>query len=202
MKPLGQRIAISQKDEITMMKSWLTERGQEVPMDHGRGMMMVQGAMMEPMPSMLTPAQMAALGRQKTLSGTIRPRALVCIDQRAWREAPLYTLNGHRVLAVSGIADPRPFYEMLRAAEAELTGVLEYPDHYSYTSADWQRIVRSARNADMVVTTEKDLIKLERFPFVRDFLYALRLEVAMGKDEGRLLEMIIGDAQAPLAVHA
>lgn len=61
MKLLGQRIAISQRDEIKMMKSWLTERGQEVPMDHGRGMMMVQGAMMEPMPGMLTPAQMAAL---------------------------------------------------------------------------------------------------------------------------------------------
>lgn len=150
----------------------------------------------------LTPAQMTKLGRRKTLSGTIRPRALVCLDQGAWREAPLYTLSGRRVLAVSGIANPRPFYEMLRAAEADLTGVLEYPDHYSYTSADWQRIVRSARTADMVVTTEKDLIKLERFPFVRDFLYALRLEVAMGKDEGQLLEMIIGDAQAPLAVHA
>jgi uncharacterized protein (DUF305 family) len=61
MKLLGQRIAISQKDEITMMKSWLTERGQEVPMDHGRGMMMVQGAMMDPMPGMLAPAQMTAL---------------------------------------------------------------------------------------------------------------------------------------------
>ncbi len=150
----------------------------------------------------LTPAQMIKLGRRKVLAGTIRPRALVCLDQGTWREAPLYTLSGRRVLAVSGIANPRPFYEMLRAAEADLTGVLEYPDHYSYTSADWQRIARSARTADMVVTTEKDLIKLERFPFVRDFLYALRLEVAMDKDEGRLLEMIIGDAPAPLAVHA
>ena len=72
-------------------------------------------------------------------------------------------------------------------AEAELTGVLEYPDHYSYTLADWQRIARSAQNADMVVTTEKDLVKLERFPFVRDSLYALRLEVRWIEDEDRLL---------------
>jgi len=61
MKLLGQRIAISQKDEIKTMKTWLADRGEEVPMDHGRGMMMVHGAMMDPMPGMLTPAQMTAL---------------------------------------------------------------------------------------------------------------------------------------------
>jgi tetraacyldisaccharide-1-P 4'-kinase len=53
----------------------------------------------------------------------------------------------------------------------------------------------------MVVTTEKDLVKLERFPFVRDFLYALRLEVRMDEDQDRLLEMIIGGEQSPLAAH-
>lgn len=152
-------------------------------------------------PSAITPAQMAEFRRCKILTGRIRPRTLVHHDQGAWREVPLDALTGRRVLAVSGIADARSFYEMLRQAEAELTGVLEYPDHYSYTLADWQRIARSAQNADMVVTTEKDLVKLERFPFVRDFLYALRLEVRMDEDQDRLLEMIIGGERSPLAAH-
>jgi len=152
--------------------------------------------------SAITPAQMAAFGRRKIFTGRIRPRTLVHHDQGVWREVALDTLAGRRVLAVSGIADGRAFYEMLRQAEAELTGVLEYPDHHSYTLADWQRIARSAQNADMVVTTEKDLVKLERFPFVRDFLYALRLEVRMDEDQDRLLEMIIGGLRSPLAAHA
>jgi uncharacterized protein (DUF305 family) len=61
MKRLGQRIEVSQRDEITMMKTWLADRGAEVPMDHGHGMMMMAGAMMGPMPGMLTPDQMTAL---------------------------------------------------------------------------------------------------------------------------------------------
>lgn len=151
--------------------------------------------------SALTPAQMTALSRRKIFTGRIRPRTLVQHDQGTWREVPLDTIAGRRVLAVSGIADGRAFYEMLRQAEAELTGVLEYPDHYSYTLADWQRITRLAQTADMVVTTEKDLVKLERFPFVRGFLYALRLEVQMDEDHDRLLEMIIGGERSPLAAH-
>ena len=48
-----------------MMKTWLTDRGEEVPMDHGHGQMMMGGAMMTAMPGMLTPAQMAALEKAR-----------------------------------------------------------------------------------------------------------------------------------------
>ena len=50
---LAQKIDISQRDEIAMMKSWLQERRQAVPDDaHSRAMMMA---------GMLTPAQLAQL---------------------------------------------------------------------------------------------------------------------------------------------
>jgi uncharacterized protein (DUF305 family) len=48
-----------------MMRTWLTDRGLDVPMDHGHGMMMMNGAMMAPMPGMLTPAQMTALEKAR-----------------------------------------------------------------------------------------------------------------------------------------
>jgi uncharacterized protein (DUF305 family) len=55
MKLLGQRIAVSQADEMDMMRSWLRARGQEIPSEHAHhtheGMM----------PGMLTPEQMAEL---------------------------------------------------------------------------------------------------------------------------------------------
>jgi uncharacterized protein (DUF305 family) len=61
LRQFAQRLAISQTDEIKMMKAWLADHGAEVPMDHGRGMTMMAGKMMEPMPGMLTTEQMSAL---------------------------------------------------------------------------------------------------------------------------------------------
>ena len=59
MKRLGQRIAVSQADEIDMMRTWLTKRGQELPSEHAHHM---PGGMM---PGMLSEAQMAELAAAK-----------------------------------------------------------------------------------------------------------------------------------------
>ncbi len=59
MKRLGQRISVSQADEINMMRSWLTKRGQELPSEHAHHM---PGGMM---PGMLSDAQMAELAAAK-----------------------------------------------------------------------------------------------------------------------------------------
>jgi uncharacterized protein (DUF305 family) len=56
MRQLGQRIALSQADEITMMKRWLETRHQEVPGPHA---MHMHGAML--MPGMLTAEEMERL---------------------------------------------------------------------------------------------------------------------------------------------
>lgn len=129
----------------------------------------------------------------------LRPRALVEGGQAGWIETSP-TLTGRRVVAVSGLANPSGFYRMLRGLDVDLVGVLEYPDHHAYTSRDWQSIVAATRDGAVLVTTEKDLVKLERFPFQRESLYALRLEVAMDlDDEARLLAMIIGENGRPRA---
>jgi tetraacyldisaccharide 4'-kinase len=138
----------------------------------------------------LSEKQMRALGGRPTLHARVRPRAL--ISPGDWRESrPV--LAGRRVLAVSGIADPSSFHAMLGDLEADLVDLLQYPDHHPYSRGDWQGIVAAARNADLVVTTEKDLIKLERFPFARDSLYALRVEASMSDEDARALdELILG----------
>jgi tetraacyldisaccharide 4'-kinase len=151
-------------------------------------------------PGALGAREMAALARRPVLQAVLRPRSLVTVEHGRWFEVPL-ELAGRRVLAVSGLADPRGFYAMLRGADADLMGVLEYPDHFRYALADWQEIVDASRNADMVVTTEKDLVKLEQFPFARNSLYALRLEVAMSAQDARALdELVIGEALKRRAV--
>ncbi len=56
IRKLGQRIAVSQADEIRMMKHWLETRGEEAP--GGHAMHMHGGALM---PGMLAPEEMAGL---------------------------------------------------------------------------------------------------------------------------------------------
>lgn len=56
MRQLGARIAISQEDEIRMMRDWLEARGQDVPAEHAHH---AEGAPL--MPGMLTPEEMSAL---------------------------------------------------------------------------------------------------------------------------------------------
>ncbi len=59
MKMLGQRISVSQADEMEMMRTWLRARGQEVPSEHAHHTH--EGFM----PGMLTAEQMAELAAAK-----------------------------------------------------------------------------------------------------------------------------------------
>ncbi|MEY4094747.1 MAG: hypothetical protein RLZZ53_1946 [Acidobacteriota bacterium] len=59
MKRLGLRIQVSQDDEMNMMRTWLKERGQEIPGPHAHHM---PGGFM---PGMLTAEEMATLGAAK-----------------------------------------------------------------------------------------------------------------------------------------
>ena len=103
------------------------------------------------------------------------PTALVESDAGRWRELPIGFLSGRHIAAVAGVADPSSFYTALRLWEAQLEEIFEFPDHHLYTRMDWQRISRGARDLELIVTTEKDLVKLEQFPFPRGKLVALRV---------------------------
>ncbi len=120
----------------------------------------------------------------------MRPRALVRADGAEWHESPL-KLEGRRVVAVSGLADSTGFNAMLHELGATVVATLEFPDHHDYTPHDFENLLDTARGADLIVTTEKDLVKLELFPAPGISLYALRLEVSMDpSDEARLFDLI------------
>jgi tetraacyldisaccharide 4'-kinase len=136
------------------------------------------------------PELRAALTTKTILHLTVKPRALVGSWQGAWTESAL-DLKDRRIVAVSGLADPQGFSAMLRGRGAIVTKTLEYPDHYRYSPADWRTILSAAEAAELVVTTEKDLVKLERFSPALATLYAVRLEVVMDEaDEMALLKLV------------
>jgi tetraacyldisaccharide 4'-kinase len=77
-------------------------------------------------------------------------------------------IDSASVVAVAGIARPSGFFSDLRAAGWSIAGELAFGDHHAYSRRDLERIVGLARQqrADLVVTTEKDLVRLLPFrPF-------------------------------------
>ncbi|HWR73120.1 MAG TPA: tetraacyldisaccharide 4'-kinase, partial [Nitrospirota bacterium] len=77
-------------------------------------------------------------------------------------EKSLSTLRGMPLLAFSGIARPQAFFSLLRELDASVKKELPFPDHYPYRSEDLDRIRCMAREAaaDMIITTEKDAVRL------------------------------------------
>ncbi len=107
-----------------------------------------------------------------------------------WQSRTTGCLAGKRVVAIVGIAHPERFYETIHGWDATIEEVFEYPDHHEYTRSDWQEISRRGQACDLMVTTEKDLVKLENFPFARGMLMALRIEPSVDGEE-RLFELIL-----------
>jgi tetraacyldisaccharide 4'-kinase len=145
----------------------------------------------------LTAAERGALERKPLFHAALRPHSLVHSEGGRWCEGPL-TLGGRRVTAVSGLASAQGFHMMLKELGCEVAGALEYPDHHDYSPSDFENIIAAADHAEFIVTTEKDLVKLERFPSPPVPLYALRLEVAMDPgEETRLLGMVLERVKRP-----
>jgi tetraacyldisaccharide 4'-kinase len=133
-------------------------------------------------------------GQRLVFHGALKPVALIGFESRRWKEYPLSLLARRKIVAVAAIANPEPFYRIIHDWEGEIVEVLEFKDHHDYSSKDWQRINRAARNADLIITTEKDILKLIRFPFGRERLLALRVVMAVENGD-RLIQAVIDGIQ-------
>ena len=95
--------------------------------------------------------------------------------------APLEHLAGRRVVAVCGIGNPAPFRATLERLGAATVGSLTFPDHHDYDDGDLARIVDAAKRSDAewVVTTLKDLVKIRRDRLDGLPLAAVEIELAI-----------------------
>ena len=73
---------------------------------------------------------------------------------------------------------------------AKIIKFLAFPDHYFYKQADVQAIAREAKalNAEMLITTEKDGVKLLKFQDFYRKIVILRVGLQMDPDERNFLE--------------
>ena len=118
----------------------------------------------------------AAVAESRALAGRLAarwPRAVVATVHlaleglaglKSGRRVELSALAKSRVIVAAGIADPVSFAAQVRAfgASVQLTA---YQDHHAYPPGDVARLARAAQDADYVVVTEKDAVKLRnRWP--------------------------------------
>ncbi len=93
------------------------------------------------------------------------------------KELPLGALAGKRVFAFCGIGNPSSFRNILTSIGADVRGFTVFSDHHAYRRHEMDRIIESAKtgNADWIVTTEKDIMKLNNLD-VTGNLVSLRIE--------------------------
>ena len=66
-----------------------------------------------------------------------------------------------KYLAFSGIGNHKTFISMLKAYKFDIIKELEFPDHYSYSNDDIEKIISfSKKNNCKIITTEKDYNRL------------------------------------------
>ena len=91
----------------------------------------------------------------------------------------LDALKGAKVAAFSGIASPESFENMLREYGAEIRYNQRFLDHHRFTRHEIKHLYKKAGegNLDMIVTTEKDAVRLFADIKAPIPIYYLRLEI-------------------------
>ena len=95
------------------------------------------------------------------------------------------------VLGVAGIGAPETFRRSLEEALDQPADVLVYSDHRRYDHQDVHRMREEAAGRTIVVT-EKDAVKLARFPVLHAGTRVLTLGVRLVEDEPALVETLRG----------
>jgi tetraacyldisaccharide 4'-kinase len=165
----------------------------------GLGRMFPRGLLREPVGA-LRRAGVVVLSRADLVTESDRAQIRREAEQRAgplrWVEArhaplelvdacgrvrPLVDLGHGSIAAFCGIGNPEGFRRTLVPRCAALVGFRTFPDHHLYNAADVADLAAWARNlgADLILTTQKDLVKLRAAALGPIPLSALRIGLEM-----------------------
>ena len=105
---------------------------------------------------------------------------------------PVSAVSGRNVLAFAGIGRPDSFFADLESLGARIVARRAFQDHHPYTRFDMARLleVASSSGAEMLVTTEKDAVRLPPPPGNAPAFLALRQSVE-AEDPAALLRFIV-----------
>lgn len=92
-------------------------------------------------------------------------------ESRALNQLPNFTL-------ITGIANASPLVHYLKTEGLDFKH-LEFKDHYSFSPSDISRF----ENEDVLLTTEKDFMRLKSFPELKGKLFYLPIEAQIDRHE-------------------
>lgn len=105
---------------------------------------------------------------------------------------PLEFLLSYPLLVVSGIGNPHSFVEMLTHYGSRVCQDMQFPDHCSYGQAEVSLIRKAIDQFDqcIVLTTEKDAVKLREWFTKDDSVWFLTTELKFIAGELHVLELL------------
>ncbi len=81
-------------------------------------------------------------------------------DARGTESMPLEAIRGRRLHAIAAIGNPAAFVRQLELAGASSVATSIFPDHHDFSVNDVTRLALETGDADLVVCTLKDAVKL------------------------------------------
>ncbi len=108
--------------------------------------------------------------------------------------SPIATLAGRRAVVFSGIAGGDAFAQTVASLGVNVTATRSFGDHHEYTDTDLRDLVGLRGDGDLLVTTEKDAVKVVgRLSAMGVPLASLRIALAVsGGGVGGLWERVEG----------
>jgi tetraacyldisaccharide 4'-kinase len=90
------------------------------------------------------------------------------------------SLRKKKIVAFCGIANPESFRKTLNGFYLDLLKLFPFTDHHRYTHNDLRMIIEESQKcfADMILTTEKDAVKIKKFEldYSQVPIYAVEME--------------------------
>jgi tetraacyldisaccharide 4'-kinase len=108
----------------------------------------------------------------------------------------LNNLSQRKCAAFCGIGNPDSFTQILMANEITVNQSIVFDDHHCYTEADLAMLHRKLTDGmcDLLLTTEKDAVKLPRDAFARGSCAVVEISVAFAEREdifwGKIAEVL------------
>lgn len=111
-------------------------------------------------------------------------------------ESPLSRLQDQPVAVLAGIGNPAAFIDTLNRLGAVIVGSRNFPDHHAYQRDDieslksWLVSLRQAHPTLLLLTTRKDLVKLNIQRLAQVEIWALEIQIAFQTGESEIVALL------------
>jgi tetraacyldisaccharide 4'-kinase len=101
---------------------------------------------------------------------------------------PLDALTGRKVVAFCGLGNPGAFFATVENLGAEIAATKAFRDHTHYTHSHIKQLITKRRftNAEILLTTQKDYVKLKNLPGIESekiWQIAVEIKITTNRDE-------------------